>query len=62
MIKVIIILILFCLIGFLIGRFVVLNYTKSILYKRTNKQDVSPDRECEGGVCPPPKGYEKGGE
>ena len=45
----IIILILFCLIGFLIGRFVVLKNTKSSLIEGTT---------CQGGICPMPEEYE----
>ena len=47
----IIILILFCLIGFLIGRFVVLNNANSSLDSRTGI-------ECQGGICPMPEGWE----
>ena len=51
----IVILILFCLVGFLIGRFVVLNYTKYDLNRGTNIDNVTLDRGCESGVCPPPE-------
>lgn len=49
----IVILILWCLVGFLIGRFIGLYDTKSSLDRGTYIEDFSPDKECEGGICPP---------
>ena len=53
MITKIVILILWCLAGFLIGSFVVPNNTKSVLNRGINVEDVSLDIECESGICPP---------
>jgi len=55
MIKAIIILILFCIIGFGIGLCIRQYNTKSSLHKGTDIEDISLDRECEGGICPPPE-------
>ena len=49
----IIILILFCLIGFGINYCIGLYDTKSSLHEGTT---------CQGGICPPPEEYENGSD
>jgi len=61
MLKVIIIYILIAIVSFMVGLNISLNHTKSSLHRETNIKDVSLDRECEGGICPPPEEYENGG-
>ena len=53
MIKVILIYLLIIGISILVGFSIRLNYTKSSLYKGTDIEDVSLDKECKGGICPP---------
>ena len=51
----IVILILFCLMGFLIGHFIGLYNTKSVLDRGTDNQNVSLDIECDDEICPLPE-------
>ena len=49
----VVILILFCLAGLLIGSLMRQYKVDSVLDRRTTIEDVSPDKGCEGGICPP---------
>ena len=55
MTKVILIYLLIIGISILVGLNIVSNYTKSSLYKGKNIEDISLDKECEGGICPLPE-------
>ena len=62
MVKAIIILILFCIIGFGIGSCIGQYNINRCIYKRTYNKDVSLDRGCEGGICPAPEEYKNGSD
>jgi len=53
MYKAVIIIILFCIIGFGVGYCIRQYHTNSSLHGRTYIKDVSHDRKCESGICPP---------
>ena len=62
MVKVIIVYIIIIAISILVGLNIRLNNTKSSLHRETNNQNISLDRECEGGICPPPEEYKNGSD
>ena len=53
MIKVILIYLIIIGISFLVGLSIRLDWDKSSLHKGTNIKDISLDKGCESGVCPP---------
>ena len=62
MIKVILIYLLIIGISILVGFSIRLDWDKSSLYKGTNIEDISPDKECEDGICPLPEEYKDGND
>ena len=49
----VVIFLLFCLAGLLISSLIRQHKVDSVLYRRTNIEDVSPDKGCEDGIYPP---------
>lgn len=56
----IIILILFCMLGFLIGSSIRQYNTNNSLDRGTYIKDVALNRGCESGICPPVEEYKNG--